>query len=167
VQLVRIHDPRRRPASWAAIIRPGQFVAFGTPSEGTCVLFDSLSEARAWCEAAVTAAPDTRFDVFDAEGRAQPPLLTIVHPAKAERLDGSARAQHTRRVIGWLLIAAGIAAIGYACAIPADIAVIFPGVLGINLLIAGGRFLWLNLGVRETERERERRIAEVDSRREG
>lgn len=157
--MLSIHDPDRRPASWAEIIRPGQFVAFATPSRGTCVLFDSLAEARAWCEAAVQSAPDARFDVFDAEGRARPPLLTIVHPSQAERLDGSPRAQHTRRVIGWVLIAAGIALTGYACWIPADVAVIFPAVIGINLIIGGGRLLWFNLAVRETERAREARLS--------
>ena len=82
MQVVAIHDPRRRPASWTEIIRPGQFVAFAAPSDGNCILFDSVAEARAYCDAAVEAAPATRFDVFDAEGRAQPPLLTVVHPSQ-------------------------------------------------------------------------------------
>jgi hypothetical protein len=167
VHVLTIHDPQRRPASWAEIIQPGQLAAFATPSDGTCVLFDSLAEARAWCEAAVTAAPDARFDVFDAEGRAHPPLLTVVHPSREQALDTHPRALRKRRVIGWALIAAGIPLIVYACWIPTDISVIFPGVIGINLLLAGGRFLWFNLGVRETERAREERLAKVDSRRQG
>jgi hypothetical protein len=57
VRELRIYDASRRPASWAEIVRPGQFVAFATPSDGTCVLFDSLDEARAFCEAGVLAAP--------------------------------------------------------------------------------------------------------------
>lgn len=167
VQVVRIHDPGRRPPSWAEIIRPGQFVAFATPSDGTCVLFDSVAEARAYCDAAVLSAPAARYDVFDEAGRAQPPLLTIVHPSRAHALDAHPRAAHKRRVLGWSLIAAGIPLIIYACWIPTDIEVIFPGVIGINLIIAGGRFLWFNLGVRETERARHERLAKVDDRREG
>jgi hypothetical protein len=163
VQVLRIHDPARKPASWAEIIRPGQFVAFASPSDGTCVLFDSLAEARAHCEAAVQAAPATQYDVFDADGRAHPPLLTIVHPSRAHALDAHPRAVRKRRVLGWALIAAGIPLIIYACWIPTDIEVIFPGVIGINLIIAGGRFLWFNLGVRETERAREERVAKVDA----
>ena len=87
MQVVRIHDPERKPASWAEIIRPGQFAAFATPSDGTCILFDSLAEARAYCDAAVQSAPAARYDVFDAEGRSNPPLLTIVHPSRAHTLD--------------------------------------------------------------------------------
>ena len=167
MEVVRIHDPARRPASWADIIRPGQFVAFATPSDGTCVFFDSLGEARAFCEAAVQSAPAAQYDVFDSEGRAQPPLLTIVHPSRAHALDTHPRAVRRRRIIGWALIAAGIPPIIYACWIPTDIEVIFPGVIGINLIIAGGRFLWFNLGVRETERAREERLARMDSGGEG
>ena len=163
MQVVSIYDPARKPASWAEIIRPGQFVAFATPSDGTCILFDSLAEARTHCEAGVLAAPALQYDVFDAEGRAQPPLLTIVHPSREAALDSHPRAQHKRRMIGWALIAAGIPPIIYACWIPTDIKVIFPGFIGINLLIAGARFLWFNLGVRETERAREARVAKVDA----
>jgi hypothetical protein len=162
VQVLQIHDPNRRPASWSEIVRPWQFVAFAAPSDGTCILFDSLAEARAYCEAGVQAAPAIQFDVFDAEGRAHPPLLTIVHPSRAHALDTHPRAQHTRRVIGWTLIVAGIPPIIYACWIPTDIEVIFPGFIGINLIIAGGRFLWLNLGVRENERIRQERVHRVD-----
>ena len=167
MQVVRIHDPARRPASWAEIIRPGQFVAFATPSDDTCVLFESLAEARAFCVTAVDASPATQYDVFDSEGRARPPLVTIVHPSRAHGLDTHPRAVRKRRVLGWALIAAGVPFIVYACWRPADIEVIFPAVIGINLLIAGARFLWFNLGVRETERAREARLAEVDSTREG
>ncbi len=162
MEIVRIHDPARKPASWSELIRPGQFVAFATPSDGTCVLLDSLAEARAFCEASVQAAPAARYDVFDADGRARPPLLTVVHPSRAHTLDDHPRALHMRRVIGWALIAAGVPLIVYACWIPTDIEVIFPGVIGINLLIAGGRYLWFNLGVRENERARRERLDRVD-----
>ena len=163
MEVIRIHDAARKPASWTEIIRPGQFVAFATPSDGTCILFHSLAEARAHCLAAVQAAPAMQFDVFDADGRANPPLLTIVHPSRESALDTHPRAHRKRRVIGWALIAAGIPTIIYACSIPADIRVIFPGFMGINLLIAGGRFLLFNLSARETERAREARVASVES----
>lgn len=182
--MVRVHDPGRRPTSWSDIIRPDQVVAFAKdldsgapcdgegrpfadPSEGTCVLFDSFAEARAFCDAAVRTAAAVRFDVFDDQGRANPPLLTVVHPSRAQTLDTHPRVRHKRRVLAWALIAAGIPLIIYACWIPTDIEVIFPGVMGINLLIAGGRLLWFNLGVRETERAREERLARLDSTRGG
>ena len=163
MQELRIHDAERRPASWAEIIQPGQFVAFATPSDGTCVLFDSIDEARAFCEAAVLAAPATRFDVFDAEGRANPPLLTIVHASRAQGLDAHPRGVHKRRVIAWALITGGVLLLTFTYWRFADIRAIVPGVIGINMLLAGGRLLWFNLAVRETERTRGERLARVDS----
>lgn len=149
------------------IIRPGQFVAFGTPSDGTCVLFDSLDEARVYCETAVRASPQARYDVFDAEGRAHPPLLTILHPSRQQALDTNPRVQHKRRVIAWALIAAGAVLILWTYWTLHDIEAIFPGVIGANLLLAGGRMLWYNLAVRETERAREDRIARATAGRGG
>jgi hypothetical protein len=163
VKELRIYDPDRRPANWTEIIQPGQFVAFATPSDGTCVLFDSLDEARAFCEAGVLAAPATRFDVFDADGRANPPLLTVVHPSRAQGLDSHPRMQHKRRVIAWVLITSGALLLSYTYWKFADIRAVVPGVIGINLLLAGGRLLWFNLAVRETERARDERVARAGS----
>lgn len=162
MQVVRIHDAARRPASWADIIRPGQFVAFASPSDGTCVLFDSLDEARAFCDAVVRSTPAAQVDVFDAEGRANAPLLTFVHPSREPGLDTHPRALHRRRVIAWALIAAGTLLLIYTYWKFSDIEAIFPGVIGINLLIAGGRLLWFNLGIRETERARQERLKRID-----
>jgi hypothetical protein len=167
VQVVRIHDPSRRPASWADIIRPGQFVAFATPSDGTCVILDSLAEARAYCEDAVWAAPATRFDVFDAQGRAASPLLTVVHPSRERTLDTHPRAIQRRRVIGWTLIIGGALLLIWTYSQFPDVEAIFPGVVGVNLLLAGGRFLWFNLAVRETERARGARVARAEAGRDG
>ena len=163
MQQLQIYDANRRPASWAEIIRPGQFVAFASSSDGTCVLFDSIAEARAFCESAVLAAPATRFDVFDADGRANPALLTIVHPSRAQGLDAHPRMVHKRRAIAWALIAGGALLLIYTYWQFADIRAIFPGVIGINMMLAGGRLLWFNLAVRETEHARSERLARVDS----
>lgn len=162
MQIVRIHDPARRPASWMGIIRPGQFVAFAAPSDGTCVIVDSLAEARAYCEGAVQAAPATRFEVFDAQGRAEPPLLTIVHPSREPALDTHPRAMQRRRVIGWSLIIGGVLLLIWTYWQFPDIEAIFPGVVGINMVLAGGRFLWFNLGIRETEQARGERLAKAE-----
>lgn len=167
MQVVRIHDPARRPASWTDIIRPGQFVAFATPSDGTCVIVDSLADARAYCEAAVQTAPATRFEVFDAQGRAERALLTVVHPSRERALDTHPRAIHRRRVIGWSLIIGGALLLIWTYWQFPDIEAIFPGVIGINLVLAGGRFLWFNLVLRETERARGERLARAESGRGG
>ena len=69
--------------------------------------------------------------------------------------------------IAWALIAAGVALIIWTYWALHDIEAIFPGVIGANLLLAGGRMLWYNLAVRETERARQERLARVASGRGG
>lgn len=181
MHVVRIHDPERRPQSWTEIIRPGQFagfskradsgascdsngLVFASAGEATCVIFDSLAEAEQWCAAAIEPCPELRFDVFDAAGRSHPPLLTVVHPSRAVTLDAHPRVQMRRRAIAWLLLASGMLVLGYAYWKHTQSPMVFAGFIGINLLIAGGRILLLNLGVRETERDREARLARARQR---
>jgi hypothetical protein len=175
VQVVRIHDAQRRPASWTQIIRAGQFVAFAKnadsgapcdkdgrpfadPALATCVIFGSLPEATAFCESAVARSVSLQFDVFDAAGRAQSPLLTFLHPSRAESQETHPRKLGRRRLVAWVLIAAGIPLIVYAYVEHQDRDIILPAFVGINMLIAAGRLFWLNLGIRETERERLARL---------
>jgi len=175
VQAVRIHDVQRRPASWTEVIKPGQFVAFAKDTgsgaacdqdgrafedaaHATCVIFDSLSEATAFCESAVERSAALQIDVFDAEGRVHPPLLTFVHPSRAASQETHPRTLGRRRLIAWLLIAAGIPLIVFAYLKHTEREIILPAFVGINMLIAAGRLLWLNLGIRETERERLARL---------
>ncbi len=176
MQVLRLHDPARRPANWTQIIEPRQFAAFARdqdtgltcgadaqpfadPAAATCVVFDSLDEARQFCEEAVQAAPSVRFDVFDVDGRANPPLLTIVHPARASALETHPRALERRRRLAWALVAAGVLLLFAAYWLNDVGHAIFPGFIGLNMIIVALRILWFNLGVRETEREREARLA--------
>ena len=175
VQIIQLHDPARRPASWMEIVRPEQFVLFAKnldsgagcdlegrpfddPERGTCALCESLPEARLTGEAAVARTPSLRIDIFDAEGRAHPPLLTILHPSRAQTVETHPRVLRRRRTIAWTLIVLGIPLIVYASLAYRDHDIILPAFLGINMVIAAGRLLWFNLGVRETERAREDRL---------
>jgi hypothetical protein len=175
VEVVRIHDPQRRPGSWTEIIKAGQFAAFAKdaasgapcdqhgrpfadPALATCMIFESLSDATAFCESAVATSVSLRFDVFDTAGRAQSPLLTFVHPSRAQSQEAHPRALARRRLLAWVLIAAGILLIAYAYVKHAEREIILPAFVGINIVIAGGRLLWLNLGIRETERDRRARL---------
>jgi hypothetical protein len=103
-----------------------------------------------------------RIDIFDAEGRANPPLLTLLHPSRARDADTHPRVLRTRRIIAWTLIAAGIPLIVFAYVEHRDREIILPAFIGINMLIAAGRLLWFNLGVRETERIRQDRLRRHD-----
>ena len=175
LQELRLDDPARRPRSYMDLIQAGQFVAFakdvegGHPCDGrgrpfadpdavTCLVFDSLAEASTFCEAAVLQSPSTRFDVFDAGGRTRPPLLTVLHPSRLATLDSDPGAMRRRRVIAWALIVGGVPPIAYAYFFERDIGIILPAFIGINMIIAGARLLWFNLGIRETERERLERL---------
>jgi hypothetical protein len=179
MKTVRLHDPARTPASWMQIISPGQFVLFAKdldsgmpcdadgirftdPSDATCVICDSLAEAQTVASSAVAETPSLRIDVFDADGRAHPPLVTVLHPSRAQEADTHPRVLGRRRVIAWALIAAGIPLILFAIVERQHRDIILPAFLGINMLIAAGRLLWFNLGVRETERAREERLRHHD-----
>ena len=157
------------------IVRPGQFVlfakdldsgvpcdidgrAFADPDLGTCVICDSIAEAWAVGEAAVGKAPAVRIDIFDAQGRAQPPLLTLVHPSRAQEAETHPRVLRRRRIIAWALIAAGLPLIVFAYLEHRDRDIILPAFIGINMILAAGRLLWFNLAVRETERTRQNRL---------
>jgi hypothetical protein len=134
---------------------------FPDESAATCILFDSIDEARGFCEGAVEAAPTAQFDVFDAAGRVNPPLFTIVHPARARTLDTHPAAMRKRRVIAWTLIVAGVPLIIFAYVERRQMEIVFPAFIGINMIIIGGRLLWMNLAIRETERARATRLADA------
>jgi hypothetical protein len=179
LQEIRLDDPARRPRGYMDLVRGGQLVVFASdvqdgqprdaagrrfddPAAVTCLVFDTLAEARTFCEAAVRTLPSIRFDVFDSGGRTRPPLLTVVHPSRATMLDSDPRATRRRRAIAWVLILGGLPPIAYAYFFGHDIGVILPALVGINMIIAGGRLLWFNLGIRETERERQERLHRLE-----
>jgi hypothetical protein len=68
-----------------------------------------------------------------------------------------------RQVIAWTLIACGIPLMVFAYVEFRERDMILPAFLGINMVIIGGRLLWLNLALRETERARERRLASASA----
>jgi hypothetical protein len=175
VRIVRLHDPGRRPVSWTDIIEAGEFAAFakieasGVPCDvegvrfadtahATCALFASLAEARDYCEAAVARHPEIRFDIFDAAGRTRPPLLVVLDPSRAAALETSPRQMRRRRAIAWLLIAAAVPLLLYAWLAPPERDILLPIFFGINAILVGGRLLWMNLALRETERARMDRL---------
>jgi len=171
---VRLYDPERRPANWTEIIRPGQFVAFakqvagggpcdadGQPfvpsADGTCVIFDGLNEARQFCEAKAQRAPGVRFEIFDAQGRTNPPLLIVVNPAHAATLDCNPHAMRRRKLLGIALAVGAVPLVWYDWRFGGFM--ILPTVVGINMLLASARLFQLNLSVKTAERQRQERLA--------
>jgi hypothetical protein len=175
VETLRLHDPERHPSSWVGIVGPGQFVAFAkladsgascdaegrpfaTPAEATCLVFDSLGEARRFCAERVTRTPSLRFDIFDSAGRSEPPLLVMVSPASEHTLEGSPDASRARNLLAAALLLLAILLIGFDYWAP-ETALGLAAFLGISLMVGAARLLFLNMGSREAERARLERLA--------
>jgi hypothetical protein len=174
MEVLRLYDPERRPPNWSDIVRPTQFVAFSsnvdsggvTDADGapfpstaaaTCLVFDSLAEARRFCETRVGERAAVRFEIFDARGRVEAPLVVIVSPSRAGALEGSSRTIRLRKWAAIVLLAGGPPLIWYDYW-NADGALILPAFLGISMALAGLRLLFLNMAVREAERTRRKRL---------
>ncbi len=178
MEVLRLYDPDRRPSNWTDIIRPGQFAAFskfidgggscdadGRPfpstADATCVLFDGLAEARAFCETRVGEAPSVRFEIFDSAGRTNPPMLVVVHPSRASTLDANPRGMRIRKqaAIALTLGALPLFLLDYW---KSGGLMIFPTVLGINMILIAARLIQLNASYADAERRRLARLAQVD-----
>jgi hypothetical protein len=182
MQTLRLYDPTRRTA-WTDSLRHGQVVAFAklidsdvpcrpdgepfaTADSVTCVVFDAMDDARHWCEARVQIAPLVRFDIFDHEGRAQSPLLTVVHATRRESLDGSESELRRRTRLALALVAGGIPLMIFAYSISGSRDPILPGFVGLNMVLVALRLLWMNMASREAERSRRDRLARHPARHE-
>jgi hypothetical protein len=173
---LRLFDPDRRPSNWTDIIQPGQYVVFSQLIETgascdaqgqrfdsvehvTCLLFDALDLARAFCQAQVQRAPQLRFEIFDATGRASGPLIVITHPSRTARLEGNPRGMRIRYRAAVALLIAAVALFWYDYRNGRGI-LIFPTVIGVNLIVAAARLIQLNVSYAHSERERQHRLAE-------
>jgi len=176
VVTLRLFDRDRQPPDWTEIIRPGQYAAFsktidtggscdrdGRPfasaDDVTCLIFDDLAEARAFCEEQVTRAPGVRFEIFDSAGRRDPPLLVIVHPSRIAALEGNPRGIRLRKWAAYALLVGAVPLYWYDFQHDEGM-LIFPTVLGINLVIIAARLLQLNGAYVQAERLRQKRLVE-------
>jgi len=173
---LRLFDPSRTPTNWTEIIRPGQYVAFaklldtGAPcdSEGrtfpnaetaTCLLVESFSEAENFCRHQVEVVPNVRFEIFESTGRANPPLLVIVHPAKAAALEGNPRGMRFRAWGATSMLIVAAVSFWYDFTHGSS-ARFFPTLLGINLVVVAARLFQLNMSYKYAERARKERLAQ-------
>lgn len=173
MEVLRVYDPARHPPNSTDIVAPTSFAVFATnadtgaatdadgrpfpaPAEVTCLVFDSLAAARRFCEARVELVPSVRFEVFEGGGRVDPPILSIVSRARAQRLDSSPRALRARR---WAAIALFVGAVPliYYDATERGVLVL-PTFLGGSMILAGLRVLFMNQAIRDVERTRRARL---------
>jgi hypothetical protein len=171
---LRLFDPSRHPANWTEIIRPGQYAAFSkrvatgapcdasgdlfaTTDDATCLLFDTLEDARRFCEAQVVRAPDVRFEIFDSTGRAEGPLLVIVHPSRQGSLEDNRRGMRVRAWAATGLLAGSGALFWYDYQHDQGM-LIFPTALGVNLVVVAARLFQLNASYAHAARARAKRV---------
>jgi hypothetical protein len=173
---LRLYDRARTPNSWTEIIRPGQFVTFAktfdtgapcdvdgrlfaTTEDASCLVFDGLDDAEAFCRAQVNRVTNVRFEIFDSTGRAQPPLLVIVHPSRQQQLEGNPRGMRLRAQGSVALFIVAALSFWYDFRHGPGVQ-FFPTLLGINLVVVALRLLQLNGSYAHAERVRRRRLAE-------
>jgi hypothetical protein len=100
MQQLKLYDPNRTPPNWTDVMSPTQFAVFlsdatsgghrnpnsavrtgestlADSAEASCLLFDSLDEAVAYCIAQQNV-PRLRLDIYDKAGKSKEPLRTFV-----------------------------------------------------------------------------------------
>ena len=178
MQRALIYDPHRVPKHWMELLHPGQFAVFlqdvrssvlldseGKPfadkgSAGCCYLFDSLAEARQFCQELVERRDHVRCDIYDERGMAVEPLYTFVDTLHKHFVGSKSTAR-------WLMVG-GVLAI--VLSLPlfwydwiAEGARIWPSVVGINLAFAGIRLLIWGRGEFERLQHQEQEQSRAES----
>ena len=170
---VKVYDPTRRPRNWNDLLAPSQCAVFFkhidseaplSPSGATVarfrdctfLLFDSLEAARRVCEAKVGAYPYMRCEVFGCRGKAQPPLLTILHPDVAQKDELSAQSVRRRQILAILL---------FITALPLFLldrryggGLVLPTFLGLTMILAGLRLMYWNTARRQRLNDEEQNV---------
>jgi hypothetical protein len=176
MQIVRLYDRTREPQGWMQIIRPTEFAAFSTladsgavcdadgvptsTDDASCIIFETLPGAEAFCRERVAQNASLRFDILDAAGRRRPPLFTIVHPSRAGALDGSPAKQRRNTYAAIALFAIGPPLIWYDWAFYDGVMVV-PTIVGFNAVLIAVRLLIMNRSHISAERTRRERVAQV------
>jgi hypothetical protein len=171
-QEIPLFDPKRRPSEWTRVILPHQCAVFLSNTalrlsvgrdlkpqareSATCVLFDSIDDAEAFCRLLVSARPEIGCEILDHEGPVNPPLMHIARAHKGG--DDDARGWLSRRrpwIIGCLIFAA----IPLFCYDSTHDSTLVLTIIGINLIVAALRLLLWDLAAKSNERERMARLA--------
>jgi hypothetical protein len=129
---------------------------FRSSSETTCLLFDTIAEAQQFCEAKVLERPNLCAEVFDAAGRAHPPLLVITHPGSHGSQEAGPVWSRRRKLIAVVLLLAAPPLIWIDWRRRNTL--ILPTFLAFNCILAGLRFLYWDFGLKLRERERQQRL---------
>jgi len=180
MQSVLIFDPRRVPRDWVDLLHEGQCAVFlsdihsgavldgeGTPADRgkeNCLVFDSLADAKQFCEEVVERCEHVRCDIYDERGLAVSPLVTIVGKRHQRQLR-SKKSVHRLIVAGVLSMVLSIPLFRYDWLSSGER--IWPTFVGINLILLGLRLLYLayseSMGLRRAKAERAAAEAKIES----
>ena len=169
----KVYDQARASPDWTSLVSPSQCAAFfkdletavplsaeGVPvsriTDCTFILFDRLDQARRFCEARVAEHPSMCCEIFDCEGRAKPPLLTIVHSGMAQKDELSATWLRRRRIAAILCCLAAIPLFVWDA--KAGWSLILPTFFAFNLIFFGLRLLYWNSARGSHDQEQSRRL---------
>jgi hypothetical protein len=163
---VLLFDQSRKPSVWLDLMQPGQYAVFlsdavthaGMRSDGrytgrdvadTCLIFDSLDEAMEYCRTSVRQAVRLRCQIFGSRGKAEPPAAVFVSPAFAGTLASETKG---RRLMWVGVVLTALSPPLFWLDSRSDWHLIFPTILGANLILAGARFIQLGSATREAAR---------------
>jgi len=170
LQKVALYDPRRRPANWMQIIQPGQYAVFHkdarteieTNSEGaylpsgepsTCLIFDSLEEAKKYCELRVQQFSNLRCEIYDHAGKARLPAAIVLNPALAGSLEESPANSKRKIIMGIALMLLSLPLFFWDWKF--NWSLILPTLIGLNLIFFGFRIAFWGIGMLERSKARQ------------
>ena len=171
----KVYDKMRQPAEWTSLVGPTQCAVFlkdvetanplatdgseiGHLSDCRFLLFDYLEEARAFCEAQVQRYPFMCCEIFDAQGKAKPPLLVIMHSTAARKDELSPTWLKRRKVIAIASLVAAPAL--FIADWRSEYELLWPSLLAVNLLFFGLRLLYWNTASAERRQTQAKRLEE-------
>ena len=164
----KVYDEVRVSPAWTSVVSPTQCAVFFKDFETAAPLspdsapvsrmtdciflvFDRLEEARHFCETRVAQHPSMCCEIFDYQGKAKSPLLTIIHPSMVEKDELSSTWLRRRKVMAILCFLAAI--LLFVWDSRADWEVILPTVVALNLIVFGLRLLYWNSARGARDRE--------------
>jgi hypothetical protein len=169
----KVYDKARASPDWTSIVSPTQCAVFfkdfetaaplspdGAPisrmTDCTFLVFDRLDEARRFCGTRVAQYLSMCCEIFGSEGKAKPPLLTIVYPSMAEKDELSLTWLRRRKVMAILCFLAAVPLFVWDSR--AEWASILPSVIAFNLIFFGLRLLYWNTARGSRDREHARHL---------
>jgi hypothetical protein len=169
---IRVYDQSRDPRNWNELLGPTQCAVFLkdinsevplSPQgvrlayrDSTFLLFDRLDQACAFCEEAVQQHPEMCCEIFDSEGKARPPLLTIVHPDAKDELGTAAVRKRRIFAIALFIFAAPLIWWDWHTGNGR----IYPTIIGINMILGGIRLMQWNAAQGQRNLEETERVQE-------